>query len=128
MEIFTEAVETEPGVLMDVSLSVGTFGTTMTEEDDDCMTFDYPKLGTKYGEKSGRWSDSPFPKTTRGFGVGACFGVTRPSSGIIASVEYNLFGTQYAWIERRRVVLVTPIKRWCQLLVERGLYQAGRST
>ena len=103
---------------MDVSLCAGTFGTILTEETVDRMTFEYPKIGSKYDESMGVWIDSPFPETPRGFSGGA-FGVVKPT-GLITHVEYKLLAIQYAWIEHKRVVLATPIKRWCDLLVERG--------
>jgi hypothetical protein len=71
-------------------------------------------------EATGEWIDSPFPETPRGVSGGACFRVAKPT-GLITRVEYKLLAIQYAWKEHRRVVLATPIKRWCDLLVERGL-------
>jgi hypothetical protein len=47
--------------------------------------------------------------------------VAKPSRGGITHVEYKLLAIQYAWVEQQRVVLATPIKQWCDLLVERGL-------
>lgn len=49
-EVLVEAIQTVPGKLTDVSLAAGTFGTTLKEETDDRMTFDYPKIGAKYEE------------------------------------------------------------------------------
>jgi hypothetical protein len=119
-EVLTIPVESITGRLTDVSLCAGTFGTTLVEETDDCMAFDYPKVGSKYDEATGTWNDNPFPETPRGFSGGGCFGVAK-SEGEITRVEYLLLGIQHAWNKTRRVVLVTPIKRWSELLVERGL-------
>jgi hypothetical protein len=119
-EVLTISVQTIPGKLTDVSLCAGTFGTTLTEETEDRMTFDYPKVGTKYDPASRTWRDSEFPKTPRGFSGGAIFGVAKPP-GFITQVEYKLLGIQFAWNESRRVVLATPIKRWKELLEAREL-------
>lgn len=101
------------------SIAAGTFGTTLKEETEDRMTFDYPKIGTKYNEATGTWYESPFPRTPRGFSGGACFGVAK-LPGPIARVEYKLLAIQYAWNERDSVFAV-PIKRWRELMTERGL-------
>jgi hypothetical protein len=117
--VLVEAIQTIPGKLTDVSLAAGTFGTTLKEETDDRMTFAYPEIGTKYDAATGTWFESPFPKTPRGFSGGACFGVAKPP-GLIAQVQYKLLAIQYAWNERDSVFAV-PVKRWCELLTERGL-------
>ncbi len=98
----------------------GTFGTTLTKETPERMTFDYPEIGKKYDPAMGTWHEAPFPKTPRGFSGGAIFGVAKPS-GVIPQVEYKLLGIQYAWNEGQRVVFATPIKRLKELLVERGM-------
>lgn len=118
-EVLVETVETSPGRLTDVSLAAGTFATTLKEETDERMTFGYPKNGTKYDEATGTWYENPFPKSPRGFSGGACFGVAKPL-GLIAQVQYRLLAIQYAWNERDSVFAV-PVKRWCELLNERGL-------
>ncbi len=118
-EELVEAVETFPGKRTDVSLAAGTFATSLKEETDDRMTFGYPKNGTKYDEATGTWCENAFPKTPRGFSGGACFGVSKPL-GLITQVQYRLLAIQYAWNERDSVFAV-PVKRWCELLTERGL-------
>ena len=120
-QVLTIPVETIPGKLMDISLCAGTFGTSLKDETDDRMTLDYPQVGMKYDEATGQWYESPFPKTPHGFSGGACFGVSKPP-GVIARVEYNLLAIQYAWNERDSVFAV-PIKRWRELLVDRGMAQ-----
>ena len=118
-EVLVEAVETSPGKLTDVSLAAGTFATLLKEETDYRMTFGYPKTGMKYDEAAGAWYESPFPKSPRGFSGGACFGVAKPLGSVI-QVQYRLLAIQYAWNERDSVFAL-PIKRWCELLTERGL-------
>jgi hypothetical protein len=117
--VLADAVETVPGRLMDVSLTAATFGTGLTENSEDRMTFDYPVIGKRRDAK-GEWIDSPFPETPKGFSGGACFGIVNPTS-LVAHFEYKLLGIQYAWDKALRVVYATPIKRWCELLVERRL-------
>ncbi|MBN1488345.1 MAG: trypsin-like peptidase domain-containing protein, partial [Phycisphaerae bacterium] len=119
-EELVERIHTLPGKLTDVSLAAGTFGTTLTEETDDRMTFNFPAIGAKYDHVTGTWCDSPFPKTPRGFSGGACFGVAKPP-GPIAHVQYRLLAIQHAWNERNRCVFAVPIKRWCELLIAHGL-------
>ncbi|NQT38956.1 MAG: hypothetical protein HQ581_15775 [Planctomycetes bacterium] len=119
-EVLVEAIETIPGKLTDVSLAAGTFATWLKEETDDRMTFCYPKIGRKYDEATGTWYENPFPKSPRGFSGGACFGVAKPLGRHITQVEYKLLAIQYAWNERDSVFAV-PVKRWCELLTERGL-------
>ena len=114
-----EPVETSPDKIKDVSLAAGTFATSLKEETDDRMTFGYPKIGMKYDEARGTWHENPFPESPRGFSGGACFGVTKPP-GLITQVQYKLLAIQYAWNERDSVFAV-PVKRWCELLTERGL-------
>jgi hypothetical protein len=118
-EELLETIQTARGKLTDVSLAAGTFGTTLKGETDDRMTFDYPKIGTKYDETTGAWHESAFPKTPRGFSGGACFGVANPP-GLVAQVQYKLLAIQQAW-NKRDSVFAVPIKRWCELLTERGL-------
>jgi hypothetical protein len=118
-EVLVETIQTVPGKLTDVSLAAGTFGTTLKEESDERMSFDYPKIGRRYDDATGTWYESPFPRTPRGFSGGACFGVVKPP-GLITQVQYKLLAIQYAWNERDSVFAV-PVKRWCELLTERGL-------
>lgn len=118
-EVLVKTNQTIPGKLTDVSLAAGTFGTTLKEESDDKMIFNYPKIGRKYEEITGTWYDSPFPETPRGFSGGACFGVVKPT-GFICQVQYRLLAIQYAWNALDSVYAV-PIKRWCELLKERNL-------
>jgi hypothetical protein len=117
-EVLVDAIHGRSGKLTDVSIAAGTFGTTLTRETDDRMTFGYPKLGSKYDVATGTWHESPFPKTPRGFSGGACFGVAKPP-GRIAQVQYKLMAIQYAW-NKRDSVFAVPIKRWCDLLTDRG--------
>ena len=118
-EELVKLVETVPGKSVDVSLAAGIFSTSLDKETDDRMTFGYPKIGMKYDEAKEIWSESAFPKTPKGFSGGACFGVAEPP-GNITQVQYKLLAIQYAWNERDSVFAV-PIKRWCELLTERGL-------
>jgi hypothetical protein len=118
-EVLVETIQKIPGKLTDVSLAAGTFATFLKEETTDRMTFDYPKLGRKYAEATGTWFESPFPKTPKGFSGGACFGVAKPP-GLVMQVQYKLLAIQYAWNQQDSVFAV-PIKRWCELLTERGL-------
>jgi hypothetical protein len=118
-EVFVKAVGVSPGKLTDVSLAAGTFATFLKEETDDRMTFGYPKLGMKYDEVTGTWYENLFPESPRGFSGGACFGVAKPL-GLVTQVQYRLLAIQYAWNERDSVFAV-PVKRWCELLTERGL-------
>lgn len=118
-EELVEAVETSPRKHTDVSIAPGTFATSLKEETSDRMSFGYPKIGMKYNEATGTWFENPFPKSPRGFSGGACFGVAKPL-GLITQVQYRLLAIQYAWNERDRVFAV-PVKRWCDLLTERGL-------
>jgi hypothetical protein len=108
-----------PGKVTEISLAAGTFGTTLKEEDDDKITFDYPKIGMRYNIVTGTWYESPFPETPKGFSGGACFGVVKPP-GPIAQVQYKLLAIQYEW-NKRDSVFAVPISRWCELLIERGL-------
>lgn len=118
--VLVKTMETVPGKLTDVSLAAGTFGTTLKEESDNLMIFEYPKIGRRYDEATGQWYESPFPETPKGFSGGACFGVTKSNSHI-TQVEYKLLAIQYAWKERDRCVFAVPIERWCELLTEREL-------
>ena len=118
-EELVETIQTLPGKLTDVALTAKTFGTTLKEETDERLTFDYPEIGSKYDQATGTWDESPFPKTPRGFSGGACFGVVSPP-GLIAQVQFKLLAIQYAWNECDSVFAV-PIKRWCELLIERGV-------
>jgi hypothetical protein len=120
-EVLVEAIHLLPGKLTDVSLAAGTFGTTIKKQTEDRLTFDYPKVGSKYNETTGTWHESPFPKTPKGFSGGACFGLTNPP-GRIAQVQYKLLAIQYAWdaIKCDKVFAVS-ISRWIELLTERGL-------
>ncbi len=118
-EELVEVVQTRLRKPTDVSIAAGTFGTTITDETDDKMTFAYPKIGTRYDETTETWHESPFPKTPKGFSGGACFGVTKPA-GRIAQVQYKLLAVEYAWNQRDSVFAV-PIKRWRELLTKRGL-------
>lgn len=119
-EVLVQAVETKPGVLTDISVAPGMFTTSLIEDTDNRMAFDYPKIGFKYDEAAGTWSPSPFPTTPRGFSGGACFGVAKPL-GSVSIVEYKLLGIQYAWDEVKRVFVV-PIKHWQELLIKNNLY------
>lgn len=118
-EVLVKPILTSQGKLTDVSLAVGTFGTSLKNETDDRMAFDYPKIGMKYDEATGTWYENPFPNSPRGFSGGACFAVAKPH-GLIRQVQYKLLAIQYAWNERDSVFAV-PVKRWCELLTERGL-------
>lgn len=118
-EVLTITVQTIPGKLTDISLCAGTFGTTLTKETPEQMTFNYPEIGKKYDPAMGTWHEAPFPKTPRGFSGGAIFGVAK-QPGVIPQVEYKLLGIQYAWNENQRVVFATPIQRLKELLAERG--------
>lgn len=116
-KVLVKTVETVPSKLTDVSLAAGTFGTTLKYETDNQMTFDYPRIGRRYDEATGKWYESPFPETPKGFSGGACFGVTKSESEI-THVEYKLLAIQYAWNERDSVFAV-PIERWRELMTER---------
>jgi Trypsin-like peptidase domain len=118
-QVLTIPTERFPGKLTDISLCAGAFGTCVKEESDDRMILDYPRVGMKYDETTGEWHESSFPKTPEGFSGGACFGVAKPP-GAIARLEYNLLAIQYAWNELDSVFAV-PIKRWRELLVDRGM-------
>lgn len=118
-KVLVEVNQTTPGKLTDISLAAGTFGTTLRESNDDRMIFNYPRIGRKYEKMTGAWFESPFPETPEGFSGGACFGVTK-SSGLITHVEYKLLAIQYAW-NQRDCVFAIPIRRWCELLAERGV-------
>jgi hypothetical protein len=119
-EVLVERIETVPGRLTDVSLAPGTFGTTLREETEDRMVFEYPQVGMRYDDATGGWYESPFPATPRGFSGGACFGVAQPPGPVI-QIQYRLLAIDYAWNEQERSVFAVPIKRWCELLIERGL-------
>lgn len=118
-EVLVEVSNTVPGKLIDVSIAAGTFGTTLKEETDDRMTFNYPRNGRRYEEATRTWCESPFPETPKGFSGGACFGVSKPP-GLIMQVQYKLLAIQFAWNQCDSVFAV-PVKRWCELLTQHGL-------
>lgn len=105
----------------EINVCGATFGTTLIEETDDFLRFDYPIVGSKFDPAIGKWMPSAFPETPRGFSGGGCFGVIEGNAGHVEYVEYKLLGIQKSWTPQRRCVEVIPIKHLCNLLTKGSL-------
>jgi hypothetical protein len=105
----------------EASLAQGTFSTSLIEETDEHLKFNYPRKGSRYDPASEDWLPSEFPSTPKGFSGGGCFGVTMEAIGGIEVVRYFLIGIQSCWLSSGRYIKAIPIKQWRDLLVARGL-------
>ena len=101
---------------MNFSVCGAAFGTTLIEETDEYLKFDYPKQGSKFDPVQKAWMPSLFPESPHGFSGGGCFGVASSIVRRVQIIEYKLLGIQYAWSEDGRWVKVIPISHLCDLL------------
>lgn len=85
-----------------VSVLGGSFGTTLLEEADEFLKFDYPKVGGKFDPTQNGWTPSAFPETPEGFSGGGCFSVTVGTTSGVQIIEYKLHGIQCSWSEYGR--------------------------
>jgi hypothetical protein len=99
-----------------VSVCGGAFSTTLVEDADDYLKFDYPKQGSRFDPATREWTTSTFPETPHGFSGGGCFGVASAIMGELRVIEYKLLGIQSAWSPDGRWVKVIPVKHLCGLL------------
>jgi hypothetical protein len=110
-----------------ISICGGSFSTTLVEETDDFLKFDYPKQGSRYDPATGGWRPSTFPETPHGFSGGGCFGVVSGAAGSIRTVAYKLLGIQASWSSDGRWVKVVPIKHLSDLLACCGHRKRSRA-
>jgi hypothetical protein len=90
------------------------------EQTSDLLKFSYDQMGVRQGIEN-EWKEEAVPDAP-GLSGGGIFGVANPSYGSILSIQYKLFGIQYAWpsMERRargeRWIVAVPIQRWLELV------------
>ena len=120
--VLTQVTMPKPGVQGEISLCAGAFGTTLMEETPDRMTFHYPEVGSKYNEVTGEWfraaSEDP-----HGF-IGGAASASPRRTAAPTTVGYKLLDP--VCLNSLDRVFVVPIKRWCELLVERGWWNGAR--
>jgi hypothetical protein len=104
----------------EISFGLAVFGTTLIEETDTYIKFDFPKEGAQYNPSSGEWVPGPFPDHPKGFSGGGCFGVSQAERAGMTVVQYHLLGIQFGWFRPERWVKVAPIRLWRDLLKRDG--------
>ena len=88
------------------------------------MTFDYPRIGSKYDPATHTWNESVFPETPKGFSGGAVFGIVK-RPGTLPHADYKLLGIDIAW-DQVGAVWAIPIARWRELMIKRGFAPSGK--
>jgi hypothetical protein len=95
-------------------------GVLPLEQTHDALKFSYDQVGVRQGIDN-QWREERVPDAP-GLSGGGIFGVANPSYGAILSIEYKLFGIQYAWptsearARGERWILAVPIQRWLDLV------------